>query len=263
MGGWNQPSMIYVCIPSHNHSATVGLVLWKVRQGFAGFPREYQLLVGDDASTDATAELLEPYTRALPMTLIRHEKRRGHAATLDTLLREALAQSDRPKRDCTITLPADFSISPDSLPALVKGIESGADLVVAERRNGQSSRLWRWVLWSAPWLLRPGVTLPGVRDLLSGACAVRLSTLKDSLRERPGTLLESEGSCAYAELLARTAVEARQIAVVPASAMQGWPDTTAAAASRGPGPLGFAIELFRAGRRLRIPAPTAEIRRME
>ena len=55
--------MIYVCIPSYNEAPTVGLLLWKVRQVFAGFPREYQLLVLDDGSDDATAEVLERYTR--------------------------------------------------------------------------------------------------------------------------------------------------------------------------------------------------------
>ena len=62
--------MIYVCIPSHDEAATVGLLLWKIRQVFAGFPREYQMLVLDDASTDATAEILEPYSRVLPLTVV-------------------------------------------------------------------------------------------------------------------------------------------------------------------------------------------------
>ena len=32
--------MIYVCIPSHNEAPTVGLLLWKIRQVFAAFPRD-------------------------------------------------------------------------------------------------------------------------------------------------------------------------------------------------------------------------------
>jgi len=50
--------MIYVCVPVHNEAKTAGLVLWKVRQVFTAFQREYQLLVCDDASTDEiTTEL--------------------------------------------------------------------------------------------------------------------------------------------------------------------------------------------------------------
>ena len=36
--------MIYVCIPSHNEGPTVGLLLWKIRQVFTEFSREYQLV---------------------------------------------------------------------------------------------------------------------------------------------------------------------------------------------------------------------------
>ncbi|MGH7733404.1 MAG: glycosyltransferase, partial [Gemmatimonadales bacterium] len=61
--------MIYVCVPCHNEAETVGLLLWKVRQVFSDFPREYQLLVGDDASTDQTAEVLRPYAKVLPLTV--------------------------------------------------------------------------------------------------------------------------------------------------------------------------------------------------
>ena len=87
--GSHQPGfrMIYVCIPSHNEAPTVGLLLWKVRQVFSAFEREYQLLVGDDGSTDATSEILQPYTRALPLTVIRSEERRGYARTVESLLR--------------------------------------------------------------------------------------------------------------------------------------------------------------------------------
>src|SRR2546430_3086480 len=35
-------AMIYVCVPVHNEARTAGLGLWKVRQGFTAFPREYQ-----------------------------------------------------------------------------------------------------------------------------------------------------------------------------------------------------------------------------
>ena len=49
--------MLYVCIPSYNEAPTIGLLLWKIRQTFTAFPREYQLLVADDASTDATASV--------------------------------------------------------------------------------------------------------------------------------------------------------------------------------------------------------------
>ena len=72
--------MIYVCIPSHDEGPTIGLVLWKIRKVFEAFPREYQILVADDGSTDETAEILKPYTNVLSLTVIRHPTRLGTRA---------------------------------------------------------------------------------------------------------------------------------------------------------------------------------------
>jgi glycosyltransferase involved in cell wall biosynthesis len=243
--------MIYICVPSSNDAATVGLALWKVRQVFLGLEREYHLLVADDASTDQSAQVLEPYQRALPMSLIRHETPKGYAATVSALLLDALRRSDHPKRDAAILLPADFSISGEQVPALVRRLDSGADLVVGEAMNGASFGL-RMVQRSAPWLLRPGLHVPGARDLTSGFCAIRLVTLKHLIRDG-AALLDTDGWCANAELVARAAAHARRISLVEV------PRRTPPA--RVAKPLTLALELFRAGRRLRIAAPTAEIER--
>src|SRR3954470_12051762 len=110
--------MIYVCIPSYNEAPTVGLLLWKIRQVFASFPREYQLLVLDDGSADSTAEVLEPYARVLPLTVMRHGERQGYAAAVETLLRKAVDLTDRPKRDTAILMHADFTHNPQTIPDL-------------------------------------------------------------------------------------------------------------------------------------------------
>src|SRR2546425_11672535 len=96
--------MIYVCVPVHNEARTAGLVLWKVRQVFTAFQREYQLLVCDDGSTDGTAAVLASYARVLPMTVVTHGERAGYARSLEELLRLALQRTDRPKRDCAIVI---------------------------------------------------------------------------------------------------------------------------------------------------------------
>jgi len=248
--------MIYVCAAAHNDATTIGLVLWKVRQVFSAFPREYHFLVTDDGSTDSTAEVLESYQRVLPLSLLRHESRQGYAATIDALLKDALARSDRPKRDFAITIHADFEVSPEALPLLVRAMESGADLVVAEDTEATGTFARRLVRRSAPWLLRPGVRVPGIKDLLSGVCAVRLSTLRYCLERSKAGFFETDGPCARAELVARTAAVARQISVVstPPSASP-LPSVVKGTALR------LALDLFRAGRRLRVPAPTVEVQR--
>jgi glycosyltransferase involved in cell wall biosynthesis len=207
--------MIYVCIPSHNEAATVGLLLWKIRQVFAGFPREYQMLVLDDGSTDATAEILESYTRVLPLTVVRHPERRGYAAAVQTLFRTALELTDRPKRDAAILMHADFTHNPQVIPDLVRRIESGADLVVAEGKlEGEPSLSHRLLRRFGPQLLRGVVAVPGVHDVVSGYAIVRLVALRNAMRSHHDGFLVADGWAANAELYWRTGRYARRVEAV-------------------------------------------------
>lgn len=247
--------MIYVCLVTRNHASTIGLVLWKIRQVFDGMGREYQILVADDASNDGTFQTLTTYQKALPMTVLGEEQRRGYAASVEALLRTALERTDRPRRDLAITLPPDFSASPIVLPEIVKRFESGADLIVGEARYGEGSFGMRLVRRSAPWLLRPGLSIPGVSDLTSGVSGMRLVTLKHCF-PADARLLATEGRCANAELVARVAQHARQIAVV-----QVPPRSRAIGDAPRENVFALAVSLFRAGRSLSIPAPSTDIQR--
>jgi hypothetical protein len=212
--------MIYVCVPVHNEARTAGLVLWKVRQVFTAFPREYHLLVCDDGSTDGTAQTLAAYAKVLPMTVVTHQERRGYAKSLEELLRLALQRTDRPKRDCAITLHADFSHPPDVMVEMVRRLESGSDVIVGELADegggggGQPPLMLRWVRRWAPRLLR----VPGVRDTVSGYVALRLFVWREAQRGDGAPLLTTDGWSANAELLARLLPHARRTETIPVAA---------------------------------------------
>jgi glycosyltransferase involved in cell wall biosynthesis len=209
--------MIYVCIPTYDEAPTIGLLLWKIRQVFAGFQREYHLLVLDDGSKDATAEVLERYTRVLPLSVTRHQERQGYADSVEELLRLAVDRTDRPKRDCAILMHADFAHGPHFIPDLVRRIESGADIVIAESRlEGEPSRVRRWIRRLAPHLLRGTISVPGVTDVVSGFAIFRLVTLRNAFRGTAGRLLTTQGWAANAELYGRTAPHARRVETISA-----------------------------------------------
>ncbi len=208
--------MIYFCIPAYDEAATIGLVLWKIRRVLEDSPREYHLLVGDDASTDATAEVLAPYAKVLPLSVLTSATHQGYAATVESLLREALSRSDRHKRDVAILLPADFAADPSTLPEFLKRIDSGADVIVGESTlEGEPDKWQRRVRQWAPRLLGKHGRVDGVRDVVSGYAAFRLIALRNAFRDRTDPWLTADGWAANAQLLAWAAAGARRVETVP------------------------------------------------
>ena len=213
--------MLYICVPAYNEAPTVGILLWRIRRVFDEFSREYELIVLDDGSTDATAETLQPYTEVLPLTVLRNSERKGYAAALDTLARTAAGRTRYPRRDAMLVMQADFTDQPEHIPELVKRFEGGADLVIAERpvvtRSAPLSvrRLRR----IAPWLLRPFVKVDGVTDPLGTFRVFRIAVVRDLLKEvGEGPIVQWGGWAANVELLMKLARLSRRIETVPLDA---------------------------------------------
>ncbi|MBW3655860.1 MAG: glycosyltransferase family 2 protein [Gemmatimonadetes bacterium] len=205
--------MIYICIPALDEAPTVGVLLWKVRQVMAEFGRDFHLIVLDDGSTDPTQEVVEPYARVLPLTVLRNERTLGYPAAVERLLREAVARSTHPKRDVAVVLQGDFTESPDDIPALVRKVEGGADVVgtVVAGTDRELPRAERWARRGLPWLLS-GRALPReIRDPLSGFRAYRVAVLKRALAASEGKpLLSRPGLAANVELLVAVAPHVRR-----------------------------------------------------
>ena len=249
--------MIYVCIPAYNEAPTIGLLLWRIRKVFERYPREYEIVVLDDASEDATAETLAPYGEVLPLTVLRHAQRRGYAAAVETLLRTVAQRTRYPRRDAVILMQADFTDQPEHLPELIKRHEGGADLVVAEQASSSVAapvpvrRLRR----IGRWLLRPFARVEGVTDPLGSFRLMRIAVVRDLLKESgEARLLASEGWAANAELLAKAARFARRIESVPLE-----PRYDLRPRASRVRPFAGAIDLYRFGRafRARRAAPTS------
>jgi glycosyltransferase involved in cell wall biosynthesis len=211
--------VLYFCIPTYNEAPTVGLLLWRLRKVFQEQPREYEVLVYDDGSTDATTDTLAPYHKVMPLTVLGGG-RVGYAAAVDALCREASRRTRYPRRDAVIVLQADFTDQPEHLPELIKRFDGGADIVVAERPAdaAKSPQPVRSLRRLAPWIVRPFVTVAGVRDPFATLRLFRVSVIRDLLKERgDAPLLEGDGWSANVDLLLRAAPHARRVETVELS----------------------------------------------
>jgi hypothetical protein len=176
--------VLYLAIPAHNEVATIGVLLWRIRTVLAEFPREYEVVVYDDASSDETAEVAEQYANAMPVTVLRGATHVGYAGTLDALIRYVSAQTRYPRRDAMMLIQGDFTDPPGIVPEFARRFEGGADLVVGERMVvADAPTPVRRLFKAAHWVMRPFVRVHGVNDLTATMRLIRISALRDLVRQ--------------------------------------------------------------------------------
>jgi glycosyltransferase involved in cell wall biosynthesis len=245
--------VLYLCIPAYNEAPTIGLLLWRIRKLFQQYSREHEILVFNDGSTDATAEVLKPYSDVVPLTVLGGREHVGYAGALDALARAVSQRTRYPRRDAVVTLQADFTDPPELLPELVKRFEGGADVVVAERAPAALPTPARRLRRMAPWILRPFPTVPGVSDPFGALRLYRITVIRDMLKatgDQP--LVSADGWAANAQFLLAAAPFARRIETVELGTRYDLrPRETRVR------PFNDAVRLFRAGRVLRASRPAA------
>jgi glycosyltransferase involved in cell wall biosynthesis len=246
--------VLTITIPVRNEAPTIGVLLWRIRAVFQEYPREYEVLVFDDGSTDSTRDVLEPYAKALPLTVLGGGAPVGYAAAVDALLREASRRTRYPRRDAAILMQGDFTDQPEHIPELVRRFEGGADVVIAERApSADMPAAERRLRTLAQWFVRPLYKTPDTADPYGTYRLIRLSILRDILKARgDAPLVHSAAWAANLELFQLTRNAARRVESVALSPRY---DLRQRESRRRP--IADALRLVRAGHALRRQTPRA------
>jgi glycosyltransferase involved in cell wall biosynthesis len=208
--GADAPSIVVV-IPAYNEERFIGSVVLKARQHATA------VVVVDDGSTDATAEIAE----AAGAVVVRHEGNRGKGAALNTAFRTAQALH----ADVVVTLDGDAQHQPDEIDHVVAPVLQGeADMVVGSRYlQGKPgvprNRVWGHRAFTALTNLVSGVRVTdsqsGFRAFSARAAEVAgfasngfsvESEMQFLAREHGLTLLEAPVSAVYQDRAKRSVV---------------------------------------------------------
>jgi glycosyltransferase involved in cell wall biosynthesis len=155
-----------IVIPAKNEAATIADVVASARSEYP----EAEIIVVDDGSTDATADLAE----TAGATVVRHPESLGNGAAVKSGARAA-------KGEILALMDGDGQHDPRQLGKLLAKLDEGYQMAVGARDFGSHASVGRWFANGLYNEIASRLTGRRVPDLTSGFRAVRASMFKQFL----------------------------------------------------------------------------------
>ncbi len=196
--------MVIITLPAYNEEQTLPLLLERTREAMQENQIEYRVIVVNDGSTDATADVVDKMAVSMPITRVDHEVNRGLGDAIRTGLIHAIEGAE--ERDIIVTMDSDNTHTPGLISSMVRGIHEGNDVVIASRfRHGSHIKgvpLYRRALsrvGSA--MFRVLFPTRGVRDFTSGYRAYRADVVKQAFDTYGGEFVAETGFSCMVDIL--------------------------------------------------------------
>lgn len=157
---------VSVVIPAKNEAASVSVLIKQLNK----LPMLGELIVIDDGSTDATAELAAQEG----VRVVRHPYSKGNGAAIKSGTRLAVG-------DVIVFMDADGQHDPKDISRLLARLDQGYDMVVGARQKGSQASFGRGFANKCYNWLASYMTGHRVDDLTSGFRAVRADKFREFL----------------------------------------------------------------------------------
>ena len=160
------PVALSIVIPAKNEAAAIADVVASARSEYP----EAEIIVVDDGSTDATADLAE----TAGATVVRHPESLGNGAAVKSGARAA-------KGEILALMDGDGQHDPRQLGKLLAKLDEGYQMAVGARDSGSHASVGRWFANGLYNEIASRLTGRHVPDLTSGFRAVRASMFRQFL----------------------------------------------------------------------------------
>ncbi|MGI8510805.1 MAG: DPM/DPG synthase family glycosyltransferase [Gemmatimonadaceae bacterium] len=122
---------VSVLVPAKDEAENLPEFMRQAAETFALTPGQYEVVVIDDGSTDATPAVLQRLEREYPfLRSVRHRVRRGIAEALRTGYTHS-------RGEILVFYPADLQFKPEDIPKLVDPILAGEVDMMTGRKEGE------------------------------------------------------------------------------------------------------------------------------
>jgi len=126
-----------VVVPAYNEQRALPELMTRIRQVLGSLPLEWEAVVVDDGSTDATwAVIVEESQGDSRVRGIRLSRNFGHQVALTAGLSATTG-------DVVVTMDGDLQHPPETIPALVDKAEEGFDVVYAVRNPSAAEQRFK------------------------------------------------------------------------------------------------------------------------
>jgi dolichol-phosphate mannosyltransferase len=197
--------MVIITIPAYDEEQALPPLLEAMaRLREASLP-DMRLIVVDDGSRDSTAQVVRDQAKTWPwISLVQHERNMGLSQAIQTGFQAAL--KDAKPGDVIVTLDADNTQPPDTIPTMLALLSAGHDVVVASRfRPGAKvygvpplRQLFSWVLSI---LFQATLYVKGIRDYSCGFRAYRSEALVRAYETYGDQFITERGFACMVEIL--------------------------------------------------------------
>ncbi|AXA34984.1 MAG: glycosyltransferase [Candidatus Sumerlaea chitinivorans] len=211
---------LILALPAYNEAANLPALIESAHRVFTDNELTYEIVVVNDGSTDATAQVLGELAAQYPIHVVEHPENRGLGAAIRTLLPAALDRTLDPD-DAVVCMDADNTHDPAYVPQMVEKLwRDGYDIVIASRFCKGSEEVGvpfvrRLMSRGARLLFRLFLDLPEVRDYTCGYRAYRAQLLKQALAKYGDRLITREGFACTDELLVHLSTLTKRVGEIP------------------------------------------------
>jgi dolichol-phosphate mannosyltransferase len=197
--------MIIVTLPAYNEEIALPPLLDSIAQVRQKLLPELRVIVVDDGSNDATADIVREYARTnFWIALVQHERNQGLSQAIQTGFQAAL--KDAAPDDIVVTLDADNTQPPEVIPSMIERVTGGCDVVIASRFQPGAQvygvpslrRLYSRVMSI---LFQAIFPIRGVRDYSCGFRAYRADVLRRAYTTYGDHFITERGFACMAEIM--------------------------------------------------------------